>query len=108
MVEDKKPTEAFHDYKWVRSKENVPEIYGNMVNPSWTLVDVRFRIGQLVPVGTGNSEFVSQEQAAITVAWPYVKVLRNILTELVDSYERANGEIKPIILPHPADSNPTE
>ncbi len=100
MDQDKKTVEAPSIYKWVRPKENIPEIYGNTVNPSWTLVDVRFRIGQLVPTVSGSSlEFVSEEQAAVTIAWPYVKVLRDMLTALVANYENVNGEIKPINLP---------
>lgn len=100
MDEDQKTPVAPVIYKWVRSKENIPEIYGNMVNPSWTLVDVRFRIGQLVPIDSETAtEFVSEEQAAVTISWPYVKVLRNVLSELVANYEKVNGEIKQINLP---------
>ena len=43
MDEDVKTTNSMPTYKWVKSKENTPEIYANVVNASWTLVDVRFR-----------------------------------------------------------------
>jgi hypothetical protein len=104
MDEDEKTLEAPQVYKWIRLKENIPEIYGNVVHASWTLVDVRFRIGQLVPSGTDpsadpSSQFVQDEQAAVTIAWPYVKTLRDMLTHLVANYEKVNGEIKPINLP---------
>lgn len=61
-----------------------------------------FGIGQLVPADSNTtSDFVCDESAGVTVAWPYVKILRDTLVELIASYERANGEIKPVKLPHP-------
>jgi len=32
------------------------------------------------------------------MAWPEAKVLRNMLTDAVERYEKANGEIKPLKL----------
>jgi hypothetical protein len=87
-------------FQWSKPKEAAPEIYGNYVHVSWTLFDVRFLIGQLIPTGVDlSSGFVAEERAAVTVAWPEAKVLRDMLTEIVDRYEKINGEIKQLKLP---------
>jgi hypothetical protein len=97
-------------FKWVKPTEPKPEIYTNFVNTSWTLFDVRFQLGQLVPSEPGESMvFVVKEQGAVTMAWPQAKNLRDILIGLVESYEQANGEIKslkltPIPIPRNLDS----
>jgi hypothetical protein len=100
-MDEKKETATV--YQWIPSKEGVQEFYGNVILASWTLFDVRFRVGQLIPdpkrpePNTGG--FVAEERAAITIAWPHAKVLRDNLIDLVARYEKANGEIKPLILP---------
>jgi hypothetical protein len=88
------------EFDWVESKQGFQEIYGNYVSTSWTLVDVRFRIGQIIPViGADPMKFVAEERGAVTVAWPQAKFLRDILTGLIANYEKVNGEIKPAKLP---------
>ena len=87
-------------FLWAKPKEAIPEIYCNYVHVSWTLFDVRFLVGQLIPTGTDlSSGFVAEERAAVTMAWPEAKVLRDMLTEMVDRYEKTNGEIKQLKLP---------
>jgi hypothetical protein len=97
MADDQKPT-------WITSKEPTPQVYTNFVHTSWTLFDVRFQLGQLVPSEPGASNaFVVEDQGAVTLAWPAAKNLRDTLISLIDSYEKTNGEIKPIKLtPVPA------
>jgi hypothetical protein len=96
MEEAQKPAE----FEWTVPEEGTPEIYGNFVNVSWTLFDVRFRIGQLIPRATNpKSGFVVEQQCAVTIAWPEAKLLRDMLTELVSKYESVNGEFKPLTLP---------
>ena len=96
--EQKKP-----DFKWVQPKERTPDIYTNLVHVSWTLFDVRFTLGQLVPQRPGQSkDFAVEMQGAVTVAWPEAKILRDILVNLITSYETTNGEIKQLkIAPAP-------
>jgi hypothetical protein len=85
---------------WVKHQETTPELYGNYVHISWTLFDVRFLLGRLIPSGADLSQgFVVEQQGAVTVAWPQVKILRDMLTDVVARYEDSNGEIKPIKLP---------
>ena len=86
-------------YKWVKSKDDTPEIYCNFLQASWTLFDVRFVLGQLVPSDPVSREFVVDERGTVTVAWPQVKILRDVLANLVAKYEQANGEIKQLKLP---------
>lgn len=86
-------------YKWVKTKNEVPDIYCNFLQVSWTLFDVRFVLGQLVPTEPSSREFVVDERGNVTIAWPETKVLRDLLTKLVEKYEETNGEIKPLKLP---------
>jgi hypothetical protein len=99
MPEIKPPEQQ--KFEWIESKKDVPEIYGNFLHTSWTLVDVRFHIGQLIPkrVGDPTTGFVVEDRGSVTIAWPQVKVLRDLLASLVASYETVNGEIKNINLP---------
>lgn len=86
-------------FTWVKSKEPKPDFYANYTHVSWTLFDVRLTLGQLVPTEPGESkDFVVQEQGAVTIAWPEAKILRDMLIGLVESYEKTNGEIKPLKL----------
>lgn len=85
-------------FKWVRSKDNIPEIYSNFTHSSWTLFDIRVRFGQLVPTTEDKSGFVVEERAAVTFSWNQAKNVRDLLTQLIDSFEKVNGEIKPLKL----------
>jgi len=96
-------------FEWVIPKEGAPELYGNFYHVSWTLFDVRFQIGQLIPKSPdpGSGFFVDQ-RGSFTMAWPEAKALRDSLVDVVARYEKANGELKPINLPGntPIDSTP--
>lgn len=98
MSEDKKPP-----IQWVRPPEGVPEYYGNMVNMVWSLDDVRFKIGQLID-GSQSTESgrgftaVAMPSAAVTLSWRNVKLLRNDLINLIEAYEKVNGEISTAIV----------
>jgi len=87
--------------EWVESKEGSPEIYGNFFNTSWTVFDVRFQVGQLIPRKESDlaAGFVVEKRGAVTIAWPEAKALLIMLSDLVGRYEKVNGEIKPVILP---------
>ena len=63
----------------------------------WSLDDVRFRLGQLIngEDNASSENFVpsAQERAAVTMSWRNAKILRNQLQQLVNIYEKVNGEI---------------
>lgn len=110
MAEESKQPEL----RWVRARE-VPEYYCNFTRASWTLFDVRVKIGQLVPSGEGVKDFVVEERAAVTFSWNQAKILARLLSELVASFEEVNGEIKSLKLaqdpgaktqPNPAEAEP--
>jgi hypothetical protein len=86
-------------YKWVKMKGETPDIYSNFLQVSWTLHDVRFVLGQLVPSDPISREFVVDERGTVTVTWAQVKNLRDIFASLIKKYEETNGEIKPVTLP---------
>jgi hypothetical protein len=97
MADEAKPR-----IKWRQSKTGIPEIYTNYTHASWTLFDVRVRLGHLVsgdPSDETAKEFVAEELGAVTFSWHQAKLLRDLLGRLVASYEGANGEIKPLKLP---------
>ena len=103
MTEESKQPEQ-QTFEWAESEYDVPEIYGNFLNCSWTLVDVRLQIGQLIPKKPGDTSagFIVEERGFVTMAWHQAKVLRDIVTSLVASYEQVNGEIKtPKLAPPP-------
>lgn len=112
MADEGNPTAA--KYEWVAPRDGkpIPEIYANFVLSSWTMFDVRVRLGQLVPTGTvpssdANKDFVVEERAAVTLSWQHAKLVAQLLTDLVASYEAANGKINPIKLPpDPTVKNP--
>lgn len=97
MAEEKKT------FKWVKPDEPTPEIYTNFVHATWSLFDVRVILGQLEPVAPGdNNDFVVRQKGSVSFAWAQAKVLRDMLNGLVESYEKTNGEIKPLkIAPSP-------
>ena len=79
------------------------EIYSNYLHASWTLFDVRVQLGQLVPARDRPKDFVVEEKAAVTISWSQAKNLRDLLADLVASYEETNGEINRLKLtPDPA------
>jgi hypothetical protein len=89
--------------KWAPSKSGtIPEIYTNYTHMSWTLFDVRIRLGHLVsadPTSEISTQFVVEELGAVTFSWPQAKFIRDQLARLVASFEETNGEIKPLKLP---------
>jgi hypothetical protein len=98
MPEEQKP-----HLKWAPSRSGAtPELYTNYTHMSWTLFDVRVRLGHLVgadPTLEVSTQFVVEELGAVTFSWPQAKFIRDQLTRLVASYEETNGEIKPLKLP---------
>ena len=99
MSEDKKPP-----IEWIKPPEGIPEYYANMVNIMWSLDDVRFKIGQLVdgpknPTPGADFRAVALASAGVTLSWRNAKLLRDDLIQLIDSYEKVNGEIvKSVVL----------
>jgi hypothetical protein len=83
---------------WIKSPSGVSDIYSNNVHVTWTLDDVRLRIGQIVdnpetPTPGDGFKGAVEERAALTFTWRNAKLIRDQLTKLIDSYEKINGEI---------------
>jgi len=90
---------------WTKSSAGVTEVYANMVHVTWTLDDLRVRLGQVIdsPETTNPGagfRGVTQERAAVTFTWRNAKLLRDQLSQIIELYEKVNGEIKvEIVLP---------
>jgi hypothetical protein len=85
--------------EWTKSPNGVFEIYTNSTHLTWTVDDIRIRLGQMVESresqtpGPGFKGSI-QERAAVTFSWRGAKMLRNQLDAIIDSYESVNGSIK--------------
>jgi uncharacterized protein DUF3467 len=76
-------------------KDGVCEIYTNFVDIGWGPADVYLRLGHLVPATQAAPvRFVVEVRASVNMAWAEAKVLRDMLTDAIERYEIANGELK--------------
>lgn len=80
-------------------KDGVVEIYTNFIDICWGLHDIRLRFARVLPVNSEYSSsdplrFVVEQNAAVVMAWGQAKLLRDILTDAIERYELANGELK--------------
>ena len=94
MADDKDST-----IHWIKSPQGVTDVYANMIHVTWTLDDMRIRLGQLVdspktPDPGDDFIGVAQERAAITLSWRVAKMLRDQMTKILEAHEKANGPIK--------------
>lgn len=103
-MSDESPThETTHaetpDFELRDHKDGVVEIYTNFIDICWGAHDVRLRLARSVPIDGGYSSskplrVVVEQTAAVTMAWGEVKLLRDMLSDAVERYELANGELK--------------
>ena len=95
--------------RWVKPDEGSVNLYSNFVGISWTPVDVSVAAGRIIPkfmpIDPGQPLEV-EEQGTVTMSWSSAKFLRDQLAQLVASYEKTNGEIKPPTLPAPPSGVP--
>ncbi len=92
--EDPKPTML----PWVKSRQGIAEIYANRMHATWSVDDVRLRLGQVIdspdtPNPGADFKGAIEERAAVTFSWRSAKMLRDQLAEMVASYEKLNGDI---------------
>lgn len=86
-------------------------VYANIVQLTWSLVDLKIRFGELTKVDPNGHNTVT-ERAVATMAWAEAKMLRNFLQNVIADYEKLNGEVKitpelklpPGIIPVPPES----
>jgi hypothetical protein len=82
---------------WIRNPDVIMEAYSNVLYVNWSLHDVRIRFGQIIPHPTmppENATWAVNEGADITIPWGQVKYLRDTLNDVIERYEKANGELK--------------
>jgi hypothetical protein len=91
--------------QWIQPQKGICEVYANQVHMTWTKDDVRIRLGQWTAHQKGlnpGKQFKSaiEERGAVTLPWRMAKLLRDQLTQIIDSYETSNGTInKDVQLP---------
>ncbi|MGD0974820.1 MAG: DUF3467 domain-containing protein [Candidatus Korobacteraceae bacterium] len=69
-----------------------PSVYSNNVAIGSTAFDVRIIFGEVLD--THGGELVIEQRVQVTMAWLEAKLLKDILTQRIDGYEKANGPIK--------------
>jgi hypothetical protein len=82
---------------WHRDhKDGVCEIYTNFTDLCWGPNDVYLRLCHVVPATTQAFpvRVVVEVRAAVDMAWAQAKFLRDMLTDAIERYEIANGELK--------------
>jgi hypothetical protein len=89
------------------------EVYSNQFSIGWTSRDIRIQFRHLIiaagdpvaaagrPGGWSNesTKLLVEDRAAVTTSWYDAKILAGMLTEAVNGFEAANGEIKQPICP---------
>jgi hypothetical protein len=86
-------------------EEGIIDIYSNHILINWGPYDARIRFGHVfqlpdqTPEDPLKQRTIAEEEVAVTLAWPEVKFLRDLLIELVSRYEAVNGELKVPISP---------
>src|SRR6267142_1096147 len=89
-------SESSSQVHWVRPEEGVYEGYTDYLYVNWTPLNVRFRCGQIVPHPDDPPEkarWAVQENFAFRLPWFHAKLMRNMLNDAIERYEKANGEI---------------
>lgn len=102
MSDQEQPRAKSHEKVWYVSSKGRPEIYTNIFYIHWTLVDVRIRLGLIIPDATKAPDFADwevEELGAVTMSWDQAKALQEALAEAVRRYEKSNGAIVPKKLP---------
>jgi len=83
-----------------------PSVYSNNVATGSTAFDIRIIFGEVLDMP--GDELVIEQRVQVTMAWLEAKLLRDILTQQIDRYEKANGQIKlPGIPTAPNKTNPS-
>lgn len=106
--EDSAPHQSKTTTEWIRDEEGVYETYANFFFLNWTPLDVRIRFAQLIPdprQTQAAAPSVANERAAITMSWGHARVLRNLLSDVLERYENLNGEL---VVPKMPPSGPVD
>ncbi len=80
-------------------KDGVVEIYTNFIDIIWGFHDIRLRLARYLPLNSDYSSacplrYVVEQNAAVLMGWAEAKLLRDILTDAIERYELANGELQ--------------
>lgn len=84
---------------WIKSPAGVLDVYANSIHVTWSLDDVRIRLGQVVdspetPNPGEGFKGAIEERAAVTFTWRAAKIVISQLARAVQHYEKVNGEIQ--------------
>lgn len=99
-------SESSSTLPWIKSPKGIFEIYANSTHITWSLDDVRIRLGQVIdspetPTPGMNFRGAIEERAALTITWRNAKLAAYELMRAVQHYEETNGEISmDVKLPH--------
>jgi hypothetical protein len=100
--ESKSPTEPTNTeqpqlQEWVTPEDGVHEVYADWYHVNWLPLNVRIRFAQIIAdprtSPAKGSSWVLEERVALTMPWLAVKTLAEMLTKIVNAYEKENGEM---------------
>jgi hypothetical protein len=72
------------------------EVYSNFIELTWTPYDVHIRFSHAIPPNLEiqpESKTIIAHRAAVSVAWAEAKTLRDLLIQVIERFEKVNGEI---------------
>jgi hypothetical protein len=79
-------------------KQGIPSFYANDMDAMWTPHDIKLKFRELVSVtnATENNPklLTYEERAAVILSWTGAKLLARMLVDIIEKYEKLNGEIK--------------
>lgn len=90
--QEESTTQKLPTFEFVEPEDGLVFVYANQVQLTGSLWDLRMVFGE--SLGFDGTKVTIEQRASITLAWPQVKVLCQLLAANIKQYESRNGEIK--------------
>jgi hypothetical protein len=84
-------------YELIRPKDGVYQTFTDFIHAFWTGSDFSLRFYKAIHPNADlepNAPPVIEERAIVTMPWPQVKILRDLLILVVERREKVYGEIR--------------
>lgn len=81
------------------SRQPAVRVYANHILSAKTTYDLRLIFGEVIEAD--DATITVENRAVVTMAWPEVKALHEIIGQTLAEMESINGEIKTMVLSKP-------